>query len=100
MLNSGPRRAKSPGQNGVRERAFGSLKYEHLYRHAEQIATLGDLYREAEACRHVFNEIRPHEALGMHRPTSSATRHCTPSARIKPKRLCQKLDARQWDEPL
>lgn len=23
-------RAKSPGQNGVRERAFGSLKYEHL----------------------------------------------------------------------
>ncbi len=26
-------RRKSPGQNGVRERAFGSLKYEHLYRH-------------------------------------------------------------------
>ena len=25
-------RRKSPGQNGVRERAFGSLKYEHLYR--------------------------------------------------------------------
>jgi len=29
-------RAKSPGQNGVRERGFGSLKYEHLYRVHEQ----------------------------------------------------------------
>jgi putative transposase len=61
-------RAKSPGQNGVRERAFGSLKYEHLYRHASQIATLTDLYREAEYFRHVFNHIRPHEALAMRRP--------------------------------
>ena len=25
-------RRKNPGQNGVRERAFGSLKYEHFYR--------------------------------------------------------------------
>ena len=25
-------KVKSPGQNGVRERAFGSLKYERLYR--------------------------------------------------------------------
>jgi putative transposase len=61
-------RAKSPGQNGVRERGFGSLKYEHLYRVHEQIATVEDLYREAEAYRQVFNEIRPHEALGFHRP--------------------------------
>jgi putative transposase len=61
-------RARSPGQNGVRERAFGSLKYEHLYRHAEQTATLADLYREAEAYRKIFNEIRPHEAPGMRRP--------------------------------
>jgi putative transposase len=61
-------RAKSPGQNGVRERAFGSLKYEHLYRHADQIATLADLYREAEHYRMTFNHARPHEALSMHRP--------------------------------
>lgn len=61
-------RVRSPGQNGVRERAFGSLKYEHLYRHADQIATLADLHREAEHYRRVFNEIRPHEALGMRRP--------------------------------
>jgi putative transposase len=57
-------RAKSPGQNRVRERAFGSIKYEHLYR----IATLEDLHREAEYYRQVFNEIRPHEALGFKRP--------------------------------
>jgi putative transposase len=66
-------RAKSPGQNGVRERAFGSLKYEHLYRHASLIATLADLYREAEHYRHVFNHIRPHEALNMHRPIEIIT---------------------------
>lgn len=61
-------RAKSPGQNGVRERAFGSLKYEHLYRIADQIATLADLHHEAESYRQVFNHIRPHKALAMHRP--------------------------------
>jgi len=61
-------RAKCPGQNGVRERGFGSLKYEHLYRVHEQIATVEDLHCEAEAYRTVFNEIRPHEALGFHRP--------------------------------
>lgn len=61
-------RAKSPGQNGVRERGFGSLKYEHLYRVHEQIATVEDLYREAEAYRQIFNHVRPHEALGFRRP--------------------------------
>ena len=61
-------RHRSPGQNGVRERGFGSLKHEHLYRHAPEIATLADLHREAEAYRHVFNHVRPHEALAMHRP--------------------------------
>lgn len=61
-------RAKSPGQNGVRERAFGSLKHEHLYRHAPEIATLADLHREAEHYRMIFNQTRPHEALPMRRP--------------------------------
>jgi putative transposase len=59
-------RRKSPGQNGVRERAFGSLKYEHLYR--MEIDDLTALTREAETYRQVFNRIRPHEALGLHRP--------------------------------
>ena len=61
-------RAKSPSQNGLRERGFGSRKYEHLYRVHEQIATVEDLYREAEAYRAVFNAIRPHETLGFRRP--------------------------------
>jgi transposase InsO family protein len=59
-------RRKSPGQNGVRERAFGSLKYEHLYR--MEIETLPDLHREAEAHRQIFNHVRLHEALGFYRP--------------------------------
>jgi len=59
-------RRHSPGQNGVRERAFGSLKYEHLYR--LEIADLPSLAREAEAYRQIFNHIRPHEALGLNRP--------------------------------
>jgi hypothetical protein len=50
----------------VRERAFGSLKYEHRYR--IEIDDLPALAREAEIYRHVFNRICPHEVLGGHRP--------------------------------
>ena len=59
-------RRKSPNQNGVRERAFGSLKYEHLYR-----LEIDDGYQlglEVETYRQLFNTIRPHEALAMRRP--------------------------------
>jgi putative transposase len=73
-------RRKSPGQNGVRERAFGSLKYEHLYR--MEIETLPDLQREADAYRKIFNEVRPHEALGFHRPLEI---HRDPSLKPQPK---------------
>lgn len=73
-------RRRSPGQNGVRERAFGSLKYEHLYRH--EIETLADLARQAEAYRHVFNHIRPHETLGYYRPIEV---HRNPALKPKPK---------------
>jgi putative transposase len=59
-------RRKSPHTNGVRERAFGSLKYEHLSRH--EITDVDVLAREAEHYRHIFNTIRPHEALDMRRP--------------------------------
>ncbi len=59
-------RVRSPGQIGVRERAFGSLKYERLYR--EQIDDPLDLVREGDAFRSEFNQIRPHEALSWHRP--------------------------------
>jgi len=59
-------RRKSPNQNGVRERAFGSLKYEHLYRH--EIDDGHQLGLEVETYRQLFNEVRPHEGIGMRRP--------------------------------
>ena len=59
-------RRKSPNQNGVRERAFGSLKYEHLYR--LEIDDGHQLGLEVERYRELFNQIRPHEALQMRRP--------------------------------
>ena len=59
-------RANSPGQNGVRERAFQSLKYEHLYR--LEIDDGHDLGVETEHYRELFNEIRPHQTLDGRRP--------------------------------
>lgn len=59
-------RVKSPGQNGVRERAFQSLKYEHLYRH--EIDDGHDLGLETESYRQLFNTVRPHQSLAGRRP--------------------------------
>lgn len=59
-------RRKSPGQNGVRERPFGSMRYEHLYR--IEINDGPSLAVEAENYRQIFNTIRPHEALAFARP--------------------------------
>lgn len=59
-------RRKSPHTNGVRERAFGSLKYEHLFRH--DITDGVELAAHAENYRQIFNRIRPHEHLDWRRP--------------------------------
>lgn len=59
-------RRKSPGQNGVRERAFGSLKYEHLYRH--EIDDGHELGLQVERYRQLFNTVRPHQSLAGRRP--------------------------------
>ncbi len=59
-------RVRSPGQNGVRERAFGALKYERLNR--EDIADMHDLVARGEEHRVEFNTVRPHEALSWNRP--------------------------------
>jgi putative transposase len=56
----------SPGQNGVRERAFGSLKYEHPYRH--EIDDGHDLGLQVERYRQLFNQVRPHQTLAGRRP--------------------------------
>jgi len=59
-------RHRSPGTNGVRERGFGTLKYEQLYRH--DIPDGVDLAAHVEDQRHLFNNRRPHEALAWRFP--------------------------------
>ena len=59
-------RIKSPQTNGVVERFFGTLKYEHLYR-----GYIGDgdaLDMETHRFRITYNTIRPHQALNDRTP--------------------------------
>jgi len=59
-------RIKSPQTNGVVERFFGTLKYEHLFR-----GYIGDgdaLDMEVQRFRIIYNTIRPHQALADHTP--------------------------------
>ena len=57
---------RSPGQNGSRERGFGTLKYERLY--IDEIDDAVMLAKRAEDYRIEYNEIRPHEAIAWNRP--------------------------------
>ena len=59
-------RHRAPETNGVVERFFGSLKYEHLYR--LEIGDVVTLAAEVEAYRLLYNTVRPHEALDYDRP--------------------------------
>lgn len=59
-------RVKSPGQNGSRERGFGTLKYERLF--IDEIDDAVMLAKRAEDYRIEYNTIRPHEALSWNRP--------------------------------
>ena len=54
-------RVKSPQTNGVIERFFGPLKYEHLYR--GPINDGDALAVEVNRFRQIYNTIRPHQAL-------------------------------------
>ncbi len=59
-------RITSPQTNGVIERFFGTLKYEHLYR-----GDIGDgdaLDMETHRFRTIYNTIRPHQALADRTP--------------------------------
>jgi transposase InsO family protein len=69
-------RIKSPQTNGVIERFFGSLKYEHLYR-----GYIGDgdaLDMEAHHFRIIYNAIRPHQALDYRTPKQAYLNQSTP----------------------
>lgn len=59
-------RVKSPGQNGSRERGFGTLKYERLF--LDEIDDALQLVERAEDYRIEYNEVRPHEAIAFNRP--------------------------------
>ena len=59
-------RVRTPGQNGSRERGFGTLKNERLYH--DQIDDAVTLAERAEDYRVEYNEIRPHEAIAFNRP--------------------------------
>ena len=54
-------RVRLPQTDGVIERFFGSLKYEHLFR--SPIADAGALVAEVNRFRQMYNTIRPHQAL-------------------------------------
>jgi len=59
-------RNKSPQTNGVVERFFGTLKYEHLFR-----GYIGDgdaLDMEVHRFRIIYNTIRPHQTLADRTP--------------------------------
>lgn len=59
-------RVRSPGQNGSRERGFGTLKYERLF--IDEIDDAVMLAKHAEEYRIEYNTTRPHEAIAWNRP--------------------------------
>ncbi len=59
-------RNRSPHTNGVVERWFQTLKYDHLYRH--DIPSGIDLAAHAAEFTDQYNTIRPHEHLGQQPP--------------------------------
>ena len=63
-------RVRSPQTNGVIERWFGTLKYEHLFR---GVITDGALDMEVYRFRIIYNTIRPHQALDDRTPSAAYT---------------------------
>lgn len=59
-------RVRSPQTNGVIERFFGTLKYDHLYR--ALIADGDALAMEINRYRQIYNTIRPHQSIGDRTP--------------------------------
>jgi len=59
-------RIRTPGQNGSRERGFGTPKYERLF--LDEINDAVMLATHAEEYRIEYNQVRPHQALAWNRP--------------------------------
>ena len=79
-------RIKSPQTNGVVERFFGTLKYEHLYR--GYISDADALDMEVHRFRIIYNTIRPHQA--PYDQTRGRPRPTTPKQQTK---TCQLIDS-------
>lgn len=60
---------RAPQTNGVIERFFGSIKYDHLYR--LEIANGQVLHEQVQAYRELYNQIRPHERLDWKTPLAA-----------------------------
>ena len=70
-------RVRTPGQNGSRERGFGSMKYEWLFR--EEIGDALQLVEHVNAYRQDYNHVRPHEAIAWNRPADVHARLASPT---------------------
>jgi transposase InsO family protein len=70
-------RIKSPQTNGVIERFFGTLKYEHLFR--GYISDGDALDMEVHRFRIIYNTIRPHQALADRTPKQTYIEGKTPT---------------------
>ena len=85
-------RVRTPGQNGSRERGFGTLKYERLF--IDEIDDAIMLAKHAEDYRIEYNTVRPHQAIAWNRPTEVHLGLADqPSQHFKPSNPCQLLDA-------
>ena len=69
-------RVRTPGQNGSRERGFGTMKYEWLFR--EEIDDALGLADQLDAYRADYNHVRPHEAIAWNRPADVHTGRANP----------------------
>ena len=70
-------RRRSPQTNGVIERYHGAIQIEHLWRELPADGT--EMTRMVDAFRHLYNHIRPHEALAGDRPIERYLADPTPS---------------------
>jgi len=86
-------RVRTPGQNGVRDRAFQSLNYEHLYR---QIDDALDPSREAETfCVDSTQSDHTKRCPGTGQPMSTRAERTRRHPRFPSPTTCQVLEAGQ-----
>ena len=84
-------RRRAPWTNGVIERFFAAIKYEHLYR--REITTGVELASQVDSFRAIYNTIRSHEAIAMRQPSSATDRRRPPNPQTS--KMSQLLDTRQ-----